>query len=335
MKQKLSIAILFGILFIFLFQNQAFQKFLIPENIRNNFYPKVPSKLLSQNIYQKLDLTNSLKHINESSLDTIKLQGKYQIYKYRFATVSQKIKEESKKILCPYLQRINQLMHTNFKIMDYDVVIKKIDKNNNFLYLFDFFIYDVTSYYQQRLISEIHVSSQGIRHLNFIKVSNAENRKEYAKILDTEVHGINTNQVIKPDNIKNADLRETNFKVIGMEHTSLENSLLTVPMNNPYEGKSSERNPWVLHQGVRDKIISGEKAWPCGTVSSCWDTSGILINPPTTKNCQGRNTSTSKRNLVASFNPDHPVLPRDGLSNGYLFDLAKGIPSFPTGISNK
>lgn len=334
MKQKLSIALLLGILFVFLFQNQAFQKIIFSDQI-NKFFPSVPKSLLSKNIYKKINLAQALDKINSLSLEHKKLQGKYQIYKYRFATITQKITEESKKILCPYLQRINQLTHNNFHIMDYDTVVKNIDASHNFLYLFDFFIQDVTAHYQQRLIAEIYIDTDGNRHLNFIKVSNAENRKEYAKILDTKVHGINTNQVLKKDNIKNADLQETNFKIIGIENTSLENSMLSVPMNNPYEEKSSKRNPWILHYGVTDKIISGEKAWPCGQVSSCWDTKGILINPPEKSDCTGRNTSTSKRNIVASFNPDHTVLPKDGLENGYLFDLAKGIPSFPTGISNK
>jgi len=331
MKQNLSLVLLFGIVFIFLFQNQIFQKIAIAQQIRSSFKTHSPVQKKREARYQQQDLTTALRQLNKHSNDTLLLRGKYRIYKYRVATISRQIKEESHAVLAPYICNINLFTHSRFKIMDYALVIKNIDATQNFLFFFDFVIYDLATYYQQRLLAEIYVSNTGKRHLNFIRVSNDETRKEYPHILDMSVHGINTNNIVTREETDPV----TTSVVVGLENTTLENSRLSVPMNNPFETNSSDRNPWILHAGVKDAMLSGEKAWPCGTVSSCWDKSGILINPPETKKCRGRNTSTSKRNVVASFNPENPVLPRDGLENGYLFDLAAGIPSFPSGISNK
>ena len=79
----------------------------------------------------------------------------------------------------------------------------------------------------------------------------------------------------------------------------------------------------------------GVEGWPCGKSSDEWDTYGILKNKPSQDKLEcrdGYNKATQSRNIVPQQNPTVIGLPKK-TQYSWLFNLFRGIPSFPTGSS--
>lgn len=92
---------------------------------------------------------------------------------------------------------------------------------------------------------------------------------------------------------------------------------------------------------VRNKLKIKEckpknmKQFPCIPVSDYWDAYGVYCdNRKPTEECFGKNWATEEYPLTPMSNPTITGLPRNTGPNYWLFDLTKGIPSFPHGSSN-
>ena len=137
----------------------------------------------------------------------------------------------------------------------------------------------------------------------------------------------NSTMVLHPD-------RPTS-QTAGVNETTLENSVVEGFGNNsnPNERESKFRNPWP---GINP---SKDFNWPCTPLPFQWDSLGVTTGiKSSTKSCPGHTYDTNYQidkpaeqafqywanNIMAPYNI------RSG-PNSWLFDLTRGLPSFPIG----
>jgi len=64
-----------------------------------------------------------------------------------------------------------------------------------------------------------------------------------------------------------------------------------------------------------------------------WDTNGVQKNKLSNQCNYDYNRTTNELSLIPTNNPTVVGLPRPDKEYGWLFNLSKGIPSFPSGTS--
>jgi len=159
-------------------------------------------------------------------------------------------------------------------------------------------------------------------------MSNNLNINNVEKIDGSDVHNIGTNKVIKDINTEDLNQIQHNPNIIGANDINIENSKISFNIHpNGIQEKSHQRNNWIQPAIAKKIEEAGASVFPCRQVYNLWNSQGIQ---KTDYECNGINSSPLKRRVVGSYNPTVNELPRDNLGLHGFFDLAVGIPSFPT-----
>tara|TARA_B100001248_G_C27392792_1_gene463483 strand:- start:1016 stop:2068 length:1053 start_codon:yes stop_codon:yes gene_type:complete len=142
---------------------------------------------------------------------------------------------------------------------------------------------------------------------------------------------LNANCIMNGDHIDNKELEEQIQKNMGgVNNTQNEFSYISNCNCNPYIEPAIIRNKWPT---LKDEPTD-RKQWPCTPALLTWNELGVPFHKlHYTKDCPGKRESTVQTELQAQTYPTLGPLPRDKGQNIWLFDQARGIPSFPTGRS--
>jgi len=201
-----------------------------------------------------------------------------------------------KKISClinPIINKINELSRDIYIVMEYKEIILSLDKNNNIYIFIDFFVYNVKHFNQKKRL----LINCVVNNLGY-KYLNHIRLYNFGKI----DNGI-------------------------LDKTVLETSKITNYKNMKISGYK-KRNAWILPD-----TLTNIKPFPCNNIINIWNNKSIKMVKYKGKKCYGINSSNFQRNSMPYFNPTLNTLPRDNLGLLQLFDLALGIPSFPTSHS--
>jgi hypothetical protein len=141
---------------------------------------------------------------------------------------------------------------------------------------------------------------------------------------------INNISVLNSTLVVNANKRcLTNF-VKGKYGKSPEFTWRVSNNNNPIIQKSVERNAWPTLNG-QPKC---RKQWPCTPITQKWNIDGVYDSTPEpSKLCPGKTWATTDVAVQAQYWPSLATVPRNSGENAWLFEMSRGIPSFPTGSS--
>ena len=230
--------------------------------------------------------------INLLNENTEKFEKRKLIKHLRFipGTFDNKLLKKIDCLVKPIINRINNLNKETYIIMEYNEIILSLDKENNIYVFIDFFIYNTKHFNQKRRLL-INIAVNNLGH----KYLNYINLYNSGKI----DNGIIDKTILETGPINNyKDLKISNYK---------------------------KRNPWILPD-----TLTNIKPFPCNNIVNIWNNKSIKMVKYKGKKCFGINSSNNSRNIMPYFNPTLNTLPRDNLGLLGLFDLAVGIPSFPT-----
>lgn len=211
------------------------------------------------------------------------------------------------------INKINAMGNNNYIIMNYETIIVQEGTSNSKHYLTDVFIYQTKKDIMTKLLVDLFEFNDNKVYVNNVTISNSHIDK------------------CDLDSSKKND--EVNYKD-NNEETQLDYSFLDT---NIIEISNNEKsfNPWILPEKVNELRSEGVEGWPCGKSSDEWDTYGIQKNKPSQDKLEcrdGYNKATQSRNIVPQQNPTVIGLPKK-TQYSWLFNLFRGIPSFPTGSS--
>jgi hypothetical protein len=100
--------------------------------------------------------------------------------------------------------------------------------------------------------------------------------------------------------------------------------------HTPYIEKSKIRNKWIQLKSMP----KNKEQWPCTEYSWEWNENGIYTPiAMASKECPGKRWSLTTMPLQPNYNPTLSTIPRNEGENAWMFEMARGIPSFPTGKS--
>ena len=292
------------------------------KNIDSN-KPQLQFHKNNKNSNQKITLERALQIVSQYYNGERKINGKYNVYHYNKFIINEKLKKEASVVLQPILCKLNDILDKNYRIDDYNVIIKKIDDSKStILYTIDFFVLDVQEHHRIKLTAEIHYKIYSNRlHLNHINSSNCHKYIDGC-YLDNKPsitsETITFNKKNRKEMIVDIDTLKKNkkTKILGQHNTHLE---LSEYKNDKHSlpQKALERHKWILPKNI---LANKDKnAWPCKETKHSWGKFGIMNTPEDTKNCYGNNYATKKRNLVNRFTPDHGVYDREQTNNSDLF----------------
>ena len=228
-------------------------------------------------------------------------------------TMPQKLKLFLNNVVKTVLDKINNMGNTNYNLINYETVIIQEGKEGSKRYLTDYFIYQTKDDIMIKLLIDFFEFNDNKLFVNSITISNDYINKCSLDNLDNH---------IKPKYKDIEDKTDLEYSYIKTTHYEISNSKKLF-------------NPWIIPDEVENLYINGEKGWPCAKPSQEWDTNGIEKTQPSKegRNCRGGyNYATKSRNIVPNQNPTVTGLSKD-TKYSWLFNLFRGIPSFPTGSS--
>jgi hypothetical protein len=231
------------------------------------------------------------------------------VKEYNRFDIEPSMEDYIKNIIYPYINDINQKFSYDFVINKISNISEEIDDNKNRRYIIDFFIYENKNFFVTRVIIDIVLFFNNIKYLNNIVIANAN--INYNKINTKGIYGIDSNIVIKKQNVE-----KNNNKLDGIDSSTLEHSNID---SNPYTSRdcmrSEVRNKWILPKGTPEDC-----SFPCKKESNCWDKYGVLYSCDNNPKCIGINTSATPKPFYPYYNPTITGTPAN--NNNYL-DLMK------------
>lgn len=100
--------------------------------------------------------------------------------------------------------------------------------------------------------------------------------------------------------------------------------------HTPYIEQSVKRNKWIPVKS----LPTNRKQYPCTEHADEWNENGIYTPIAITSNsCPGKRWSLTQMPLQPNYNPTLATIPRNKGENAWLFEMSRGMPSFPTGTS--
>lgn len=235
------------------------------------------------------------------------------VNQYYSETIPPEVKNFSNLIIKKILCQINKYLKTDYRLLNYDTIIVKLDNTKKKLYLLDFFIYQTKYNIISKIIIEFIEFSPNILHINKINIANGLD-----DIIEEDLNQ-NNNIIIKPSNSnlstnKNPGIESHYLSQFShIKDINKTSGINIFPSScNIYPSEinfnSISFNPWILSKKALEAKIVGSKPWPCGSISQEWDTLGINKNKPSLDNplCRGGyNTATVNRNLIPIYQPGY------------------------------
>lgn len=243
-------------------------------------------------------------------------------------TESHKVENILKNILLDINNKINSKLY----FLYIDQVTKESKCNNNYRYVVDFFVHELSNQTTKRIMAVFNVdeNSKDVT-VETINLSNALTSP------DKVFMDLPGDRLILKDSNMGHRLGSTDYNVMGINKSNIEFSILEdkdrllkrVPNENP-----NEFQKWILPMGTQNQEQNQMLNYPCRKQFKWWDVDGIHLNEAETETCKGLNNS----NRVLPKRPyDNPTVNRmETIDNGYywLFDLSRGISGFPHGQSS-
>lgn len=287
--------ILFIIVIVFFFMYNKEEKF----TNMNQFIPD-NRILLIKNYFNKLN-----------PHEKIFLSDQCNLKEYNSFDIEPSMEKFIVSLIKPYIENMNYILKYNFIINKITNISEEIDKNNNKRYIIDFFIYENNNYFVSRVIIDLILFYNNTTYLNKIVLANANIDEYKNKMNTTDIYGIDSNMVIKKQNVeKNKD------QLVGIDLSTLEHSeIKSQPHTSRDCLKSQVRNKWILPLGTPE-----ECSFPCKKESNCWDKYGVLYSCDKNPECIGINTSATPKPFYPYYNPTITGTPAN--QNNYL-DLMK------------
>ena len=277
-------------------------------NIDSNIDNKLEYQTITypniSNRHEKIKFNN----VNNNS----KYDSKCNLQEFKPWTMDINEKLLLKNVIIKILNKINCKYKLNNFITghSYNSISVITDKQNNKVYEIDLFIYDIEKFIDRRILLKILKNNNGNYILLSIVPLNSQMPNTFKKYKNNPKGFIH----------KNIEFSNLNKQ---------ENNII----NNEYLMPSEIRNKWILNKEVCKLSKENKNAWPCIPVAQTWDTFGILNNEKQTDSCYGINTSTTETILTPTFNPTVTGISENVNEYQWLFDKARGIPSFPIGKS--
>jgi hypothetical protein len=322
-----------------------------------NIKQKYPNVKLANTFVNK-DITQALfdelKDIsrNLSNCNNLKLKGKCKEYKYIPATTDENLIMDLDNISKLIISRINSET-SNFKFIktEYDNITERSDEFGNKHYIYDLFALDIINYSKVRFkVDVIQYVLENNNNNNNNSFSIGIPSKNQFIPLPTEVittslevlgtDGINFHRPPTTKKLYINSIKVTNstlvvnsgsdcytLKVGGKMNTSLESHSVKSD-NTPFIEPSVVRNRWP----TLDSQPVNQGSWPTSQIPFTWNQKGITENlPKTDEACTGLTHALNVPGLNAQYWANNIRVPRNSGENAWLFDLSRGITSFPTG----
>jgi len=119
------------------------------------------------------------------------------------------------------------------------------------------------------------------------------------------------------------------MEVGGVNDSKLESSRIEF-FDNGYIEPSIKRNKWPVIEGTKTDVFN----WPCTKIDFAWDDAGLPPVQTPTKACPGLTYNVDPPVEAYEYWPNNvTTIPVRSGPNYWLFDLTRGIPSFPSSTS--
>lgn len=236
--------------------------------------------------------------------------------KYFPETVPKKIKASLDLYMKMIMARLNCQEHNNLILTNYKTIIVREGMKGNKHYLVDILVYDTTNDIMNKLTVDLFEFTEGTTHINSIRISNWH-------ITEKDLDFPNKDKISESDSLDGVEQNNT------LEYTDVKSS--DCDLNKKINVDTY--NHWIVPKESIIKTEEGVKEWPCSLPSEEWDTNGIQKNKQSTQCNYDYNRSTNELSLIPTNNPTVTGLPRPDKEYGWLFNLSKGMPSFPSGTS--
>lgn len=313
-----------------------------------NDLPYVHSNFTKRMEYTLLEV---LKHFsackNNQDVNYKKLRSKNSVF-YTSATLPLKEKLEMKIFINNILERINSRSIFNFHLIEIQDVNIYSDKKNKH-YVANILVNDNKNYISQTLLLDVIVYSKGKNNKKKSYPIGFPSEDQLIPlpmgVEEVQRGVISTDSIdpIEPDNISHLYINFVKIlnstevlnaynvpkykKLNGVSDNKIPFSRLRNCDNNPFIETAKQRNKWPRLIGEP----KNRKQWPCQPAPQCWNALGVAPNPViSTKECPGERHSTEQMPLQPYYDPSLGTYPRNTGPNAWLFDLTRGIPSFPT-----
>ena len=235
-------------------------------------------------------------------------------------------REKLLKILNLIINRINSENKSKLFLSGIDQVSAEKQGDGSLRYVVDFFVHNLDNKTTKRIILVFVLMNNNVK-IETINYSNAIKHPD--KVFSDFVH---TNLILTDDNL-GCSLNSTNHHVMGANEGSLEYSKFN-PAGKKMVPTPTDFNKWILPKGIQTCSMDAENNFPCRRQSKCWNSDGIHFTECESCNCFGIKSHGHQIHKRPYENPTVNRLETEFGENHWLFDLSKGISSFPHGSSN-
>ena len=359
----LFLLIILIVIYIVLTKCGATSKFFEKFNILKLFGKSID--LDSENTTQYL--TRSLLGImkNASQKKKLVLKSPCIVSKYIPGTTDEYLKDDVKPITELVVHILNKSNKFNFVHTTYGNITILKDRRNIYNYVYDMFLEDVNTLIMLHVKVNVVVFPDE-NYKKFIKQnklydvfgsifpvynigipSRGQRIPLPTEVIPTACDVIGNSSIRVPDRLNpkymyintlevlNSSLViNPNRKCLSVEVNAIKDKILDHTWVNkkhtPYIEKSKIRNKWI----PLNSMPKNREQWPCSEYSWEWNENGIYTPIAITSNaCPGKQWSHTKMPIQPNYNPTIASIPRNKGENAWLFEMSRGISSFPTGKS--
>ena len=224
----------------------------LPENIKSKLKQqqqqrqqpkKIPSIKVDESKLKPKSLTEALLSIrNEEKEKNIE---PYESFEYSKELIDNEIKSKTNYLLEKLLEKVNKITNDVYVLTDYEKIIE-MKKENEYIYIIDFFVTNSSEYYLKKLFAEIYYNNETKQIIiNNVVESNRVNEEKillnYPKNSDDGVFSVenmkNKNKQLKT--IKG--IIETNYKELDYKPETQKPNISII------------RNKWILPDTLKEK----------------------------------------------------------------------------------
>jgi hypothetical protein len=230
-------------------------------------------------------------------------------------------------ILRAILVRLNCQAGMKYYLNGIDNVTTESLPNNKLRYIVDVFLHELDSRTTKRMMIIMkvcrvykNVEVETLTMSNAIKLpekhfSNHPNEANHPSL------------IIKDENVKSGE-----YHIMGVNSSNLDFSKLK-RQNVKEVPTPVEFTKWILPLSIHE-CQENVNNYPCRKLSDKWDCNGIKYSDCKTKNCQGIKSHNKEIPIQPYQNPTLNRMETEGNEHDWMFNLARGISSFPHGSSN-
>ena len=241
-------------------------------------------------------------------------------------TLNDPERDQIVKILNMIIKKLNRENNSKLYLSGIDQVSSEKQGDGSVRYVVDFFVHNLNSKTTKRIIVVF------IIHNNIVKVVtiNYSNAMKYDEKSFSDYE--HKNLILTDDNV-GCSLNSTNHHIMGANEGSLEYSKFKSAGKKKVP-TPTDFNKWILPKGTQTCSLDAVNNFPCRRQSKCWNSDGVHFTECESCDCFGIKSHGKQLESRPYENPTVNKLETEFADNHWLFDLSKGISSFPHGSSN-